>query len=204
MYSEHETTGAIDLRSDTVTHPTESMRAAMAAQWGHELSEDPTVSSELAAPKMLGKQAAVFIPSSAGQPCSVLAAQWRGDEVVLQVMSHVAGAKRKCRCCCARWDFATRSGDTDGTLPLEPLSPRFLCRARLPARWGDRPGEHAQPLRELLPQEYLMEARQLADSYGLPLHLDGARIFNAAAYLRIPARISRSMLIPYSFASARV
>ena len=85
--------GVIDLRSDTVTQPTEAMRRAMAAaEVGDDVyGEDPTVNQleELAA-EMLGKEAAVFVPTGTmGNQASILAHTLRGDEVFVEAEAHV-------------------------------------------------------------------------------------------------------------------
>src|SRR5699024_5722800 len=94
MYSlRSETEGNIDLRSDTVTHPTPSMRRAMseAIVGDDQVAEDPTINElERRSAELMGKEAAVFMPSGImGNLSSVLAHCGRGDEFIVGDMSHI-------------------------------------------------------------------------------------------------------------------
>lgn len=183
----------IDLRSDTVTHPTEAMRQAMAnAPVGDDVfGEDPTVNKlqELAAEKM-GKQAGLFVPSGTmGNLAAILAHCGRGDEVILGNKAHTflyeaggisaLGGVHSCQL----------PNQSDGTLRLEdiqaavrssdahqPVS-RLVCLENTHNRCGG----------VSLTAEYTRTVGELADEQGLFLHLDGARIFNAAAAQGVPA-----------------
>ena len=184
----------IDLRSDTVTHPTEAMRAAMAqAEVGDDVyGEDPTVNrlQEMAA-SMLGKEAGLFVPSGTmGNLVAILAHCGRGDEVMLGNKAHTflyeaggisaLGGVHSCQL----------PNQPDGTLLLEDI------------RSAIRPDDPHQPVSRLialenthnrcggvvLTSEYTRSVGKLARSKGLLLHMDGARIFNAAVALGVPAR----------------
>lgn len=184
----------IDLRSDTVTQPTPEMRAAMfKAPLGDDVyGEDPTVNrlQEMAA-EMLGKEAALFMASGTmGNLVAILAHCGRGDEVILGNKSHTflyeaggisaLGGVHSCQI----------PNQPDGTLALDDI------------RAAIRPDDAHHPITRLVslenthnrcggsvvPPEYVLQVRTLADERGLRMHLDGARLFNAAVALGKPAR----------------
>lgn len=185
----------VDLRSDTVTHPTPEMREAMArAEVGDDvLGEDPTVCRlEVMAAERMGKQAALFVASGTmGNLAGVLAHCGRGDEVILGDLAHTflyeAGGVSALGGVHPH-PVRTRS---DGTLPLEeieaairtddihfPVS-RLICLENTHNRCGG----------VALTAGYTSAVGELARRRGLRLHLDGARIFNAAAALGVEARL---------------
>lgn len=184
----------IDLRSDTVTQPTEAMRAAMAqAEVGDDVyGEDPTVNrlQELAA-TMLGKEAGLFVPSGTmGNLMAILAHCGRGEEVILGNMAHTflyeaggisaLGGVHSCQL----------TNQPDGTLRLEDIQAAI------------RPDDAHHPVTRLialenthnrcggvvLTAEYTRAVGELAKAWGLQLHMDGARIFNASIALEVPAQ----------------
>jgi len=184
----------IDLRSDTVTHPTEAMRVAMAqAEVGDDVyGEDPTVNrlQEMAA-AMLGKEAGLFVPSGTmGNLVAVLAHCGRGDEVILGNKAHTflyeaggisaLGGVHSCQL----------PNQEDGTLRLEDI------------RAAIRPDDAHHPVTRLvalenthnrcggvaLSVEYTRAVGELARQKGLYMHMDGARIFNAAVAQGVTAR----------------
>ncbi len=181
----------IDLRSDTVTQPTQAMRAAMAeAPVGDDVyGEDPSVNRlEALAAEMLGTEAALFTAS--GTQSNLLAVMThceRGDEYIAGQSAH-----------CYRFEgggAAVLGGvqpqpldlGADGTLDLgevaraiKPDDPHFP-RTRLLCLENTQAGK-------VLPLGYLEEARALCCAHALRLHLDGARLFNAAVRLAVPAR----------------
>jgi len=176
----------IDLRSDTVTQPTKAMRQAMAkAEVGDDVyGEDPTVNKlqEMGAEKM-GKEAGLYVPSGTmGNLAAVLAHCGRGDEVILGNKAHTflyegggvsaLGGVHSCQL----------PNQPDGTLRLEdiraairsndahqPVS-RLVCLENTHNRCGG----------VALTADYTRQVGKLAHERGLSLHLDGARIFNAA------------------------
>jgi threonine aldolase len=173
----------IDLRSDTVTKPTEAMRATMfAAPLGDDVfGDDPSVNElqdKIAG--MLGFEAALFVPTGTqSNLCGVLSHCQRGDEYIVGQMQH-----------CYRWEGGGAAvfgsvqpqpiaHQPDGTLALadieaaiKPDDPHF-ARSRLLALENTLGGK-------LLPQAYIEQATALARGRGLGTHLDGARLFNAA------------------------
>jgi threonine aldolase len=184
----------IDLRSDTVTQPTKAMRQAMAkAEVGDDVyGEDPTVNKlqEMAAERM-GKEAGLFVPSGTmGNLAAILSHCGRGDEVILGNKAHTflyeaggisaLGGVHSCQL----------PNQADGTLllqdiqaairsndPHQPIS-RLVCLENTHNRCGG----------VSLTKEYTHEVGSLAHERGLYLHLDGARIFNAAAAQGVSAR----------------
>ena len=183
----------IDLRSDTVTQPTPAMRAAMAqAEVGDDVyGEDPTVNrlQEMAA-EMLGKEAALFVASGTmGNLAAVLAHCGRGDEVIIGSRSHTFLYEAGGMAALGGVHPCQLPNLPDGTLDLDGVAAAI------------RPEDEHQPVTRLLvlenthnrcggaalSVEYTRWAGELAHSRGLQLHLDGARIFNAAAALDVPA-----------------
>jgi len=185
----------IDLRSDTVTHPTPAMREAMyRAEVGDDVyGEDPTVNrlEELAAAKM-GKEAALFVPSGTmGNAIAILTHCRRGDEIVMGDRSHtylyeVGGAARL-----NGSPIRAVPNLPDGTLDRARLARSFLGEDIHEARTGLLCLEDTHNMcggRVLAPatlRELAVPARQRS----LPVHMDGARIFHAAVALGLPASV---------------
>ena len=182
---------AIDLRSDTVTRPTAAMRAAMVdAQVGDDVyGEDPTVNAlqdRLA--DDLGFDAGLFVPTGTQSNLLALLAHCeRGDEYIVGMEAHTYKFEGGGAAVLGSIQPQPVVHAEDGTLPLEriaavvkPVDPHF-ARTRLLAlenTWHGRP----------LPLEYLRDTHDLARTHGLGMHLDGARLFNAAVACKVPAR----------------
>jgi threonine aldolase len=181
----------IDIRSDTVTKPTPEMREAMAgAEVGDDVyGDDPTVNAlEKLGAAMLGKEAALFVPSGTfGNQLALFTWCPRGSEVVLgehcHIVQHEAGAASVIAAVQTR-----PAPDSDGVLRAEDAR-RRLRKAEL-----HEPAtsliclENAHSLGTVMSLAEMDAVRALADEWRLPVHLDGARIFNAAAALSIDAR----------------
>ena len=181
----------IDLRSDTVTRPTAAMRAAMAAaEVGDDVyGEDPTVNAlqdRLAGE--LGFEAALFVPSGTQSNLVALLAHCaRGDEYLVGMDAHTYKYEGGGAAVLGGIQPQPLAHASDGTLPLESVEAaikpddahfartRLLC---LENTWHGRP----------MPLDYLADARALCDRRGLALHLDGARLFNAAVAQGVPVR----------------
>jgi threonine aldolase len=184
----------IDLRSDTVTYPTDAMRQAMAnAAVGDDVfGEDPTVNElqDLAAEKM-GKEAGLFVPSGTmGNLAAILAHCGRGDEVILGNKAHTflyeaggisaLGGVHSCQL----------ANQEDGTLLLEDI------RAAIRSKDAHQPisrlvcleNTHNRCGAVALTAEYTNAVGNLAHQNGLFLHLDGARIFNASVAQGVAAK----------------
>lgn len=185
----------VDLRSDTVTRPTPAMREAMArAPVGDDVyGEDPTVNAlqeRMAAE--LGFEAGLFAPSGTQANLLALMAHCaRGDEYLVGMDAHTYKYEGGGAAVLGSIQPQPIVQASDGTLPLDaveraikPIDPhyarsRLLC---LENTWHGR----------ALPLEYLAQARGLCDRLGLGLHLDGARMYNAAVALQVaPREIAR-------------
>ena len=181
----------IDLRSDTVTRPTAAMREAMLrAEVGDDVyGEDPTVNAlQRRLADELGFEAGLFVPSGTQSNLLALMAHCqRGDEYLVGMEAHTYKYEGGGAAVLGSIQPQPIPHAGDGTLPLDaveraikPLDPHF-ARTRLLClenTWHGR----------ALPPDYLREARALCDRRGLALHLDGARLYNAAVAQGVPAR----------------
>lgn len=181
----------IDLRSDTVTKPTPGMRAAMAAaEVGDDVyGEDPTVNRlEALAAELLGKEAALFVCSGTqSNLLGVMAHCERGDEYLVGQQAHTYKYEGGGAAVLGSIQPQPIDNEADGTLDLDkvaqaikPDDPHF-ARTRLLCLENTHGGK-------VLPFDYLARAERLARDAGLGMHLDGARLFNAAVKLGVPAR----------------
>ncbi len=180
----------VDLRSDTVTQPTAAMRADMAAApVGDDVfGDDPTVNAlQARIAAMLGKEAALFVPSGTQSNLVAMMSHCeRGDEVILGQMAHTY-----------RWEGGGAAvlgsvqpqpieHQPDGSLGLADIEAAIkpddahFARTRLLCLENTIGGK-------VLPMSYISEATALAQRRGLATHLDGARLFNAAVKLGVPA-----------------
>jgi len=183
----------IDLRSDTVTHPTPAMRKAMAnAVVGDDVfGDDPTVNElQEKAASLVGKEAGLFVPSGTmGNLAAVLAHCGRGDEAILGNQSHTflyeAGG------------IAALGGVHPFPIPNQPDGTLSLADIQASIRVDD---PHYPVTRLVLLEntqnrcggvpislEYTQSVGEMTRQRGLKLHLDGARLFNAAVALEVPA-----------------
>jgi threonine aldolase len=189
----------IDLRSDTVTKPTPAMRKAMAeAEVGDDVyGEDPTVNRlEALAAEMLGKEAAVYVSSGTmGNLLSVLSHCGRGDEMILGDRSHIFRSEQGGAAALGAIQPYTVPNQPDGTLDLAQVEQairqdnehypvtKLICVENTQNMCGGR----------VLPVQYMDDVGDLAHRHGLQLHVDGARLFNAAVALNVaPARLVRN------------
>lgn len=182
----------IDLRSDTVTKPTAGMRAAMmAAEVGDDVyGEDPTVNAlQQRLADDLGFDAGLFVPSGTQSNLLALFAHCeRGDEYLVGADAHTFNHEGGGAAVLGSIQPQPIVQAEDGTLPLErveaaikPLDPHF-ARTRVLALENTWHG-HA------LPPDYLSAAGDLARKHGLGMHLDGARLFNAAVAAQVNPRV---------------
>ena len=181
----------IDLRSDTVSQPTSEMRKAMAkAAVGDDVyGEDPSVNKlQAMAAEILGKEAGLFVPTGTmGNLASILAYCNRGDEIILGDVAHTflyeAGG------------IAALGGVHPHTIPNQPdgtLAPEDILAAIRgddahlpPTRLITLENTHNRCGGAALTLAYTQQIGDLAKEHDLILHLDGARIFNAAASLDV-------------------
>lgn len=182
------TDGLIDLRSDTVTRPGPEMRNAMATAtvgddvWG----DDPTVQQlEAHTASLLGKDAALFVPSGTqSNLCALLAHCQRGEEYIVGQLAHTYKYEAGGAAVLGSIQPQPLDFEPDGTLDLDtvrafikPDNEHFAV-TRLLCLENTVDGK-------VLPMNYLAEARSVADEFGLNFHLDGARVWNAAAALGV-------------------
>jgi threonine aldolase len=183
----------VDLRSDTVTRPTSAMRRAMAeAEVGDDVyGEDPTVNRlERRAAEILGKQAGLFVPSGTmGNTIGIKLHTQHGQEVICEARAHVFNYELSMMAwfagCVARpvptddgilrWDQIRKE--------IRPLGPH-----RAPTGLIELENTHNLAGGSVMPLEVSNEVCDGAHHLGLKVHLDGARIFNAAAFLGTSAR----------------
>ncbi len=192
------TPGTIDLRSDTVTLPTPAMYEAMArAELGDDvLDDDPTVRRlEERAARLLGKEAALLTASGTmSNLVALLAHCQRGDEVVLGSEAHILHYEVGGAYALGGLGLRPVPNDAQGRLDLEALHrairadnihyPRtgLVCLENTHNRCGGT----------VLTEEDTEAVAAVAREHRLPVHLDGARIFNAAVALGVPAeRLAR-------------
>ncbi len=184
----------IDLRSDTVTLPTPAMREAMyRAEVGDDVyGEDPTTNRlETLAAERLGKEATLFVASGTmGNLVALLTHCGRGDEAILGDRSHTLLFEAGGSASLGGIHHYAVPNQPDGTLRLEDIEAairpdnehyprtRLLCLENTHNRCGGA----------VLDVAYTDAACELAHSHGLRVHIDGARIFNAAVALGVPAR----------------
>ena len=184
----------IDLRSDTITRPTLAMRLAMAnAVVGDDvLGDDPTVQRlEALAAARLGKEAALFVASGhMGNLVSLLTHCGRGDEIIVGDQAHIFYYEQGSAAVVGGIHPRTAPNQADGTMALAQIEAairgddvhfprtRLICLENTHNRCGG----------PALPAAYVQAVGALARRYGLKLHVDGARVFNAAAALGVDVR----------------
>lgn len=182
----------IDLRSDTVTKPSPAMREAMArAEVGDDIyGEDPTVNrlQEVGA-ALVGKRAALFVPSGTmGNQLSIRAQAEPGREVIVEAQSHVIRYEQGAAAALAgvqlHWVTGTHGLMTAEQVqrairPKDPSSIQsaLICLENTHNAGGGR----------IYPLTTIQAIRAVATAHGIPMHLDGARLFNAVVASGVPA-----------------
>ncbi len=181
----------LDFRSDTVTQPTAAMRAAMAAaEVGDDVyGDDPTVNLlEAEAARAVGKESALFVCSGTmGNQLAIMAQTARGDEIIVDYNAHIAVHEVGAAAVLSGVSLRTpvsRRGVMDGDDVRRAIrgedihAPRtaLLCL------------ENAHGGGQALGLPYMAAMRSIADEARIPIHLDGARLFNAALALGCEAR----------------
>jgi threonine aldolase len=180
----------IDLRSDTVTQPTPAMRAAMAAaEVGDDVyGEDPTVNRlEARAAEIFGREAALFLPSGTmGNQAAIRLNTQHGQEVICDARSHIV-----------EWEIAMASAFSGcqlrtiaahrGILTWREIEPHITGKHyhRAPTGLIAIENTHNMAGGTVTPLEVMEEILAGAQERGVPVHLDGARIFNASVALGI-------------------
>jgi len=183
----------IDLRSDTVTRPTEAMLEAMRhAELGDDGREgDPTVQKlEALAAQKLGKQAALFMPSGTmANLCALLTHTSRGTEVLLERTAHIISYENSGISLLGGLFYRPISG-TRGAMDLTALEFAFesgLASKHLAPALVCMETSHNTAGGAVLPPQHMASVQRIARANGAKVHLDGARIFNAAVALGIDA-----------------
>src|SRR5436189_3933963 len=176
----------IDLRSDTVTHPTPAMRRAMAeAEVGDDVfGDDPTVNAlEDRAAELLGKEAGLFVASGTmGNLVAQMAHLARGDETIAGREHHLVIDEAAGHAVIVGASIRALEDQPDGTMDLADIDAAF--------RDPNDPHEpmsgmitienaHAHSMGQPLTPEYTRAVADIARSHGVPLHIDGARFWNA-------------------------
>ncbi|SHJ65980.1 L-threonine aldolase [Geosporobacter subterraneus DSM 17957] len=182
----------IDLRSDTVTMPTEEMREAMfRAEVGDDVyGDDPTVKRlEEYAAQLVGKEAALFVPSGTfGNQLALFVHCKRGDEVLLGDDSHIVQHEVGAASVIAGVQLRTltsRQGE------LDPKEIEAKIRKAEDIHYPDTGLiclENAHSNGRVISLENMEQIHEIAKKYHIPIHLDGARLFNAATYLKAEAK----------------
>jgi threonine aldolase len=182
----------IDLRSDTVTKPTPAMREAMArAEVGDDVyGEDPTVNRlEAMAAELLGKEAALFVPTGVmGNQLAIRLHTRPGDEVIVESSSHLiryeggsASSLSGVQLCCVTGDRGRLSPESveAAIRPKDLHNPptTLVCLEQTHNAGGG----------SIYPLETIHRITEIARAHGLALHLDGARLFNAVVKTGVSA-----------------
>jgi threonine aldolase len=183
-------TGVIDLRSDTVTRPTPAMRTAMAAaEVGDDVyGEDPTVNSlEAKAAEIFGREAAIFIPTGTmGNQVAIRMHTQHGQEIVCEARSHIFNWELAMASAFSGCQLRTVSA-VRGILTWKDIEPALAPKTYHRAQTGLIAIENTHNMAggTIMPPIVMQEIVAGAANAGLPVHLDGARIFNAASKLNI-------------------
>ncbi|MBI3405776.1 MAG: low specificity L-threonine aldolase [Acidobacteria bacterium] len=183
-----KTGAAVDLRSDTVTRPTPAMREAMAkAEVGDDVyGEDPTVNKlQARAAEIFGREAALYVPSgSMGNLIAIKTWTQHGHEVICETGAHINQYELSSISFVAGCLPRTISAP-DGILNWDLIEPQLHLKVFHKADTGLIALENTHNVAggTVYPTEVADDICTRAHSVGLPVHLDGARIFNAAVAL---------------------
>ena len=187
--------GRIDLRSDTVTHPTPEMRRAMAeAEVGDDVFEDdPTVIAlEQRAVALLGKEAGLFVASGTmGNLVTVMAQVPRGGEIITPAEGHVYNDEAANYAVVAGAGLRVIRENPNGEMPIADVvegiqdasDPHSAITSLVIVE-----NCHAHTFSRPITPAYMRELRAALKPHGIPIHVDGARLFNAAVALGVPVR----------------
>lgn len=181
----------IDLRSDTVTHPSPEMRRAMfEAEVGDDVyGDDPTVNElERHAAHMMGKEAAVLVSSGTmGNITAILSHTGRGDEVIVGSMSHILRSEVGGTGALASAVLRPVANDARGRMDPAEIEATIRGENVHYPRTALLAVENSEGRGFALPADYIAGLAAVARRHGVAVHMDGARIFNAAIALGVPA-----------------
>ena len=187
--------GRIDLRSDTVTHPTPEMRRAMAeAEVGDDVFEDdPTVIAlEQRAATLLGKEAGLFVASGTmGNLVSVMAHVPRGGEIITPAEGHIPNDEAANYAVVAGAGLRVVHENPSGEMPIADVldaiqdasDPHSAITSLVIVE-----NCHAHTFSRPITPAYMRELRAALKPHGIPIHVDGARLFNAVVGLGVSVR----------------
>jgi len=184
----------IDLRSDTVTLPSQEMRQAISnAELGDDVfSEDPTINLlEQKAADMIGKDAAILVPSGTmGNLASILVHCDRGTEIILGHKSHTFLYEGGGISAFGGIHSRQLHNNEDGTIDIEEIKSAIRIKNDHfpPTSAISLENTHNMCFGSPLSVEYINSVADIADENGLKLHIDGARLFNAAIALNVAVR----------------
>jgi threonine aldolase len=185
----------IDLRSDTVTKPTPEMRRAMAeAEVGDDVfGDDPTVNAlEARAAELLGKEAGLFVSSGAmGNLVSQMAHLARGQELIAGEQSHIVLDEAAAHAVVVGASVRVIREAPDGTIDPDAVRGAFRDPTDLHepiTGMVSIENANAHTMNQPLTVEYTREIAKVAHDGGVPLHIDGARFWNAVVAMDADAR----------------
>jgi threonine aldolase len=188
MPSDQDNPPVVDLRSDTVTRPTPAMRKAMAeAEVGDDVyGEDPTINRlQERAAQIFGREAALFVPSgSMGNLLAIRTWTRPGMEVICEQRAHIYQYEMAAICAIAGCLPCTTPAP-DGILTWDLIEPLIRPKMYYRSQTGliELESTHNMHGGSVYPPETIDHICDQAHAAGLPVHLDGARIFNAATAL---------------------
>jgi len=185
----------IDLRSDTVTRPTAEMRRAMAAAevgddvWG----EDPSVNElEERSAELLGKAAGLFVASGTMANLAALVAHVpRGGEIIAGGETHIVNDEAAGHAVVVGASIRQLREAPDGTFDLDDVEAAFRDATDVhqpPTALVAIENAHSHSMNSPLPPSYVAAVAEIAHRHGVPLHVDGARFFNASVALGVTPR----------------
>ena len=182
----------IDLRSDTVTRPTAEMRRAMAAaEVGDDVwREDPSVNAlEERAAELLGKEAGLFVSSGTMANLTALVAHVpRGGEIIAGGETHIVNDEAAGHAVVVGASVRQLREGPDGTFDLRDLEDAFRDETDIhqpPTALVTVENAHSHSMNSPLTPAYVASVAEIAHRHGVPLHVDGARFFNAAVALGV-------------------
>ena len=177
----------IDLRSDTVTRPTQAMRDAMFnAPVGDDVFSDDLLMNELEdlVAKKLGKEAGVFVPSGTfSNQLSLLTHCQQGDEIIVDQDAHIVQHESGASPVISSVQLFTLESE-HGIWNLEKLE-RVIKKRSISTTQTKLICIENSYNGKVLPLDYMEKVYNIAKKHNLPVHLDGARIFNAATALNV-------------------
>lgn len=181
----------IDLRSDTVTMPTDEMRQAMAnAEVGDDVyGDDPTINKlEKLAAEMVGKESALFVPSGTfGNQLALFTHARRGQEVIIGKNNHIVVHEVGASAVIAGVQLRTLETVNGAMNPKEVEKAIRVDDIHEPET-GLICLEEAHGCGAVVPLETLREIKQIAERHSIPVHMDGARLFNAAVSMGVDVK----------------